>query len=214
MLTIHGRATSSNVQAVMWAVAELGLAHERRDVGGAFGGTDTDAFRAMNPMGRVPVLQDGDVTMFESQAILRYVAARYGTGAFWPEGAVARAPVDQWMEWAKTAVAPAVVYKVFWQLVRTAKADRDHATLAEGVAEAKALMQVAEAQIAQHGWLAGPEMSLADIAFGTSLYRYFTLPFERADYPHLRRYYDQLCDRPAYAEHVMVSFEPLRVAGA
>lgn len=214
MLKIHGRVTSVNVQAVMWAVAELGLPHVRVDVGGAFGGNSTPAFLAMNPMGRVPVLEDGDLAMFESQAILRYLAARYATDDLWPTDPARRAPIDQWMEWTKVSVSPAVIYKVFWQMVRVSKADRDHAKVAEGVAELKALMTVAEAQIAAHGWLAGPNMSLADIAFGTQLFRYFTVDFDRADLPNLNAYYARLTSRPAYAEHVMVSFEPLRVPGA
>lgn len=214
MLTIHGRATSSNVQAVMWAVAEFGLSHQRLDVGGAFGGTRSEAFLAKNPMARVPVLEDGDLTMFESQAILRYLASAYGSDEIWPRDPLARAPVDQWMEWAKGSVAPVVIYKVFWQMVRTAEVDRDHALLATAEAELQELMPIADAQIARHGWLAGPQMSLADIAFGTLLFRYYTVPCARPDCPHLRDYYKRLCARPAYAEHVMVSFEPLRVAGA
>lgn len=214
MLTIHGRATSSNVQAVMWLVAELEIAHERLDVGGAFGGNREPGFLAKNPMGRVPVLEDGDVTLFESQAIMRYLAAKHGAEDLWPTDPVARAPIDQWMEWAKVNVAPAVIYKVFWQLVRTSAADRDHARVAEGVAELKELMRVADTQIAQHGWLAGPRMTLADISFGTQLFRYFSLSFERSTLPDLDDYYARLCARPAYAEHVMVSFEALRVPGA
>ena len=214
MLKIHGRATSSNVQPVMWLVAELGLDHQRIDVGGAFGGNDTPEYLAMNPMGRVPVLEDDAVTLFESQAILRYLAARHGATALWPEDPIARAPVDQWMEWTKVNLAPVMTYKVFWQLVRTRASDRDAQAVAEGVAELKALMTIAEAQLKRHGWLAGPEMSLADIAFGTQLYRYFELAFDRADLPNLRAYYARLCARPAYAEHVIVSFEPLRVPGA
>ena len=132
MLTVHGRATSSNVQAVMWCIAELGMECRRLDVGGPFGGTQGEDFLAMNPMGRVPVLEDDHVTLFESQAILRYLAARYGSGTFWPSDPVARGPIDQWMDWAKIHVAPAVIYKVFWQLVRTAAFDRDHEIVAEG----------------------------------------------------------------------------------
>ena len=214
MIKVHGRATSSNVQAVMWAIAEMGIAHERRNVGGAFGGNTTPEFLSMNPMGRVPVIEDGDVTLFESQAIMRYLASVYGEDAFWPRDPAARAPVDQWMEWAKVNVVPICTYKVFWQLVRTSAAERDAAKVEEGVAELKGLMGIAEAQIAQHGWLAGPDMSLADIAFGTQLFRYFTLEFDRAKLPALRAYYDRLCARAGFAEHVMVSFEPLRVPGA
>ncbi len=214
MLKIHGRATSINVQSVMWAVAELGLEHQRIDVGGAFGGTDEPDFLKKNPMGLVPVMEDGNVTLFESQSILRYLFARHGTEDLWPSDPVTRAPVDQWMEWAKTHVSPVVTYKIFWQFVRTTAAERDHARIAEGEAELKKLMGIAEAEIARHGWLAGPDMTLADISFGVLLYRYFTVPFARAELPELKRYYDRLSQRPAYVEHVMVSFEPLRVAGA
>ncbi|MCY4333397.1 MAG: glutathione S-transferase family protein [Litoreibacter sp.] len=214
MIKILGRDTSSNVQAVMWLVGELRIEHERLDFGGSFGGTQTEEFLAMNPMGRVPVLQDGALTMFESQAIMRYLAAKYGSGGLWPDSPAARAPVDQWMEWSKVNVAPAVIYKVFWQMIRTCAADRDHALIAKGVDDLKTLMAIAEKQIARHGWLAGPEMTLADIAFGTLLYRYYEVPFERSDLPAVAEYYAKLTARPAYAKHAMVSFESLRVAGA
>ncbi|MEL7107031.1 MAG: glutathione S-transferase [Pseudomonadota bacterium] len=207
---IFGRKTSSNVQVVMWGAAELGLAVERLDFGGVFGGTDTPAFRRMNPMGRVPVLKDADVTMFESQAILRYLAAKAVPTPLWPNAAIARAPVDQWMEWSKGTLFPAFNYKVFWQLVRTSATERDHTAVAAGIAEVKHLMQIASDQIARQGWLAGPQMSLADITFGTGLYRYFTLDIDRADLPDLASYYDRLTARAAYAEHVMVPYDALR----
>lgn len=213
MITVHGRTTSSNVQPVIWLLAELDLPHERLDVGGAFGGTDTPEYRAMNPMGLIPSLQDGDVTMFESQAILRYLGARHGE-QFWPTDPIAHAPADQWMEWTKTTVAPEVIYKIFWQLVRTPEAVRDNAALEGSVTAIAKIMAIAEAQLAKHAWLAGSQMTLADFSFGAQLYRYFTLPFERADLPALAAYYQRLCDRPAYAEHVMVSYEPLRAPGA
>ena len=213
MITVHGRNTSSNVQPVIWLLAELGLPHERLDVGGAFGGTDTPEYRALNPMGLIPTLQDGDVTMFESQAILRYLGARHGA-QFWPTDPVVRAPADQWLEWTKTTVAPEVVYKIFWQLVRTPTAVRDNAALEASVVKVAEIMAIAEAQLAKHDWLAGPAMTLADFSFGAQLYRYFTLPFERTDLPKLAAYYQRLSERSAYAEHVMVSYEPLRASGA
>ena len=214
MIEVLGRATSSNVQAVMWVIAEIGLDHTRVDIGGAFGGNTSPEFLAKNPMGRVPVIQDGDLTLFESQAILRYLGATYGSESLWPDDPAARAPIDQWMEWSKISVTRAVIYKVFWQMLRVSAAERDTDLVAEGTEELKTLLRLAEAQIARHGWLAGPEMTLADISFGTQLYRYFTVDFERAELPHLRSYYDRLCTRPSYAEHVMVSYESLRVPGA
>lgn len=214
MIRIHGRNTSSNVQPVMWLAAELGLDVERLDVGGAFGGTDTPAYRAMNPNGKIPVMEDGDLVMFESQAILRYLAARYGQGALWPDCAQARAPADQWMEWAKTSVGPDFNYKIFWQLVRTPAASRDHALVQSGIEACKVLMPMADAQIARQGWMAGDAITLADFTFATQLFRYYTLDFDKPTTPHLDEYYKRLTERPAYAQHVMVSFEPLRVAGA
>lgn len=214
MLTIHGRNTSSNVQLVMWGLAEMGIRANRLDIGGAFGGNDTSEFLAKNPNGRVPVLEDGDVTMFESQAILRYVASKHGEEALWSSDPIKRAPIDQWMDWAKINVHHSLIYKVFWQLVRTTAADRDHALIAQGVEDLKGLMKIADAQISKHGWLAGSNMTLADISFGTTLYRYYEEEFERADLPNIAAYYEKLKTRPAYAEHVMVSYESLRVEEA
>lgn len=211
MITIHGRATSSNVQAVMWAIGEMGLSHNRIDVGGAFGGTDTAEFLALNPMGRVPVLQDGALTLFESQAILRYLATKSEATTIWPQSPKALAISDQWMEWAKVNFYPVLTYKVFWQLIRVGAQDRDYELIADGADTLKELMAIAEEQIAQYGWLAGPDFSLADISFGTHLYRYFTADFERGDFPALAAYYDRLCARTAYQTHVMISYESLRV---
>ena len=217
-MKVLGRATSSNVQTVMWLSAELGLPCKRLDFGGEFGGTDTPEYLAMNPMGRVPVLVDGDVTLFESQAILRYLARKYaqeyGFGHLWPHSTDTQAVVDQWMEWAKVNVYSTFTQKVFWQMIRTSAADRNHALVAEGARELRYLMTIAERQIERHGWLAGSEMTLADISFGTHLYRYFEVAFARADLPALDDYYTKLTARPAYAEHAMVSFEPLRAEGA
>lgn len=126
MPRIWGRRNSSNVQAVMWCVGELGLAYERYDVGHRFGGTDTDAFVAMNPNRTVPVLRDGEgPALWESGAILRYLASRYaGDTPFWPGDLDARANVDRWAEWSKINVAMAFTVPIFWRVVRLPAADR------------------------------------------------------------------------------------------
>lgn len=210
MLKIWGRATSSNVQAVMWGVAELGLPYERYDIGHTFGGNTTPEFLAMNPNGRVPVLQDGnDPPLFESAAILRYLANRHAPPEVWPADPAARAQVDMWAEWAKLNVAANLV-TVFWALVRTPAAQRDPKAIAAGLAELERNLAIAEARLAQTAYLAGPDFTLADIAFGTPLHRYYEIDLPRAPLPALRRYYDGLCARPAYAAHVMVSFDDLR----
>ena len=97
MLTVWGRKTSSNVQALMWCIGELGLPFRRFDIGHKYGGNDTAEFLAMNPNGTVPVLKDEDgEPLWESGAILRYLAARYGDDAFWPRDIIRRAQVDKW----------------------------------------------------------------------------------------------------------------------
>ena len=214
MIRVHGRETSSNVQPVMWLCAELGLDVERFDVGGAFGGTDTPEFLAMNPMGKIPVLQDGDLTMCESQAILRYLASEYGRDALWHPSTRERAVQDQWMEWAKLSVAAEFNYKVFWQLVRTPAATRDHALVQSGIEAVNVLMPMADARIAEHGWLGGETISLADFTFGVQLYRYYTVDFERPVTPNLDAYYARLQERKPYRTHAMIGYESLRVPGA
>ena len=214
MIRVYGRATSSNVQPVMWLASELGLEVERIDAGGAYGGLDTPEYLAMNPMGRIPVMQDGDLTMFESQAILRYLAAAYGQDALWPAAPRLRAISDMWMDWVKSSVVPEFNYKVFWQLVRTSALDRDGSVLRSGIDACALLMRIADDRIARHGWLSGSSITLSDFAFGVQLYRYYTLDFWKAETPALDAYYARLVSRPGYARHVMVSYEPLRVAGA
>ncbi len=212
MLTVWGRKTSSNVQALMWCIGELGLPHERHDAGHRYGGTDTPAFLAMNPNGTVPVLRDGDGDpLWETGAILRYLAARYGSAPFWPADGLTRAGVDKWAEWSKVNVALNFTAPVFWRVVRTAPADQDAAAISRAVGTLDRVLDIAEAQLSRGGFLAGDSFTLADIQFGHVLYRYFDISITRQSRPALRRYYDALTVRPAFREHVMVSYEELRV---
>lgn len=214
MLTVWGRKTSSNVQALMWCIGELGLPYERHDAGHRYGGTDTPEFRAMNPNGTVPVLRDGGgEPLWETGAILRYLAARYGPASFWPGDAVARAGVDKWAEWSKINVTLNFTMPIFWRVVRTAPADQDRAAIGRAVETLDKLFDIAEVQLSRGAFLAGDSFSLADIQFGHVLYRYFDIPITRRDHPALRRYYDGLTTRNAFREHVMVSYEELRVTG-
>jgi len=215
MITVYGRATSSNVQAVMWAIGELGLDYERLDYGHVHGGLDDPEFRAINPHGRVPAIRDGDLTMFESCAILRYLAARYGDGgAFWPADPVDRAAVDKWAEWAKSSVGVDFTVPIFWLRVRTAARDRDESALARNIARFESRLDRIEEQLEQHDYVAGPDFSLADIVFGHVLFRWFDMDIPRQPRPAVEQYYARLQDRPAYLEHVMISYDSLRVAGA
>lgn len=211
MLKIWGRSTSSNVQIAMWAVGELGLEHERIDWGGAFGGNDDPEYLKMNPNGLIPTIKDGDLVVWESGAILRYLAARYGDEGFWPSDPARRATLDMWAEWMKTTFMPPMTHQVFWQLVRTPAAERSRATMTDGEAKLKKLSAMLDARIGAGPYLNGEKLCFADIMVGHALYRYFTLEFERSSRPNLEAYYARLQERPAYREHVMVSYDSLRV---
>ena len=212
MLTVWGRKTSSNVQALMWCIGELGLPYERHDAGHRYRGTDTPSFLAMNPNGTVPVLRDGaGEPIWETGAILRYLTGRYGSAPFWPRDDVARARIDQWAEWAKINITLGFTAPIFWRVVRTAPADQDPVAISQAVAKLDRLLDIAETQLARAAFLAGDDFTLADIQFGHVLFRYFDIPITRQARPTLRRYYESLATRPAFRDHVMVSYEELRV---
>lgn len=212
MLTIWGRKTSSNVQALMWAIGELGLAYQRHDIGHRYGGNNTPEYLAMNPNGTVPVLQDGeDEPLWETGAILRYLATRYAPESFWPADPAKRARVDKWAEWAKINVTLGFTEPVFWRVVRTPPSKQDPVAIAQAIAKLDQILDIAERQLARNVFLAGDDLTLADIQFGHVLYRYFDIAIARPPRPALRRYYDALTQRPAFAEHVMVSYDELRV---
>src|ERR1700691_4714939 len=141
MIKIWGRKTSSNVQKVMWAIGELGLPHERIDVGGAFGKNREPAYLAMNPNGLVPTLEEEDgYLLWESNSIIRYLAARHG-GPLQPAHPKTRALASQWMDWQLSVFGPAIT-PVFWGMIRTAPAERDHKAIADGKVKSTAAVKV------------------------------------------------------------------------
>lgn len=210
MLKVWGRRSSFNVQKVLWLVAELGLAHEHIPAGGSFGGLDAPLFRGMNPHGRVPVIQDGDVTVWESHAILRYLAARDRRGGFWSEDAARRARIDGWMDWSQTSLQPDFLNGVFWGYYRTPEAERDWPAINQRLGRVASHFRLLDRVLEQQAFLLGESLSLADIPIATSLYRYFELDIERPDLPNVSAWYRRLQQRSGYLEHVMIPFSELR----
>ncbi len=195
----------------MWCIGELDLPCRRIDAGHRHGGLDTSAFQAMNPNRTIPVLRDGDgPALWETGAILRYLASTYAGGAFWPDDPVHRAQVDMWAEWAKLNVAMAFTVPVFWRVVRTAPADRDDDAIKRAVAQLEEKLAIADTRLSQHPYLAKDRFSLADIQLGHILFRYYDIDICRGSFPNLRRYYDRLTKRPAYRQHVMIGYDTLR----
>lgn len=210
MLKIWGRRNSINVQKVMWAVGELGLAHEHIDAGGQFGGLDSEEFGALNPNRRVPVIDDGGTVVWESHAIVRYLAAKYGAGSLWPQDAGLRAHADQWTDWTLADLQPAFIGGVFWNYYRTPDAQRNWPAIRQGIARSAILFRLLDRHLEGRAFVAGDDLSFGDIPAGAQLYRYFELEIDRPALPNVEAWYARLKDRAAYRDHVMIPFDDLK----
>ena len=200
---VWGRATSSNVMKVLWGLGELGLPFERIDVGGAFGKTDTPDYRAMNPTGLVPTLQEDDFTLWESNVILRYLCAAHAPQSpLWPPQPQARANIDRWMDAQQTTLNRPMA-AVFWGLVRTPPDKRDPAAIRQGVADAVKAWGLIATGLTRQRYVAGDHLTLADIPWGVHAHRWFNMDFDRPEVPGLRAWYDRLCERAAYQQAVV-----------
>jgi glutathione S-transferase len=162
MLTVYGRKSSFNLQKVMWLVAELSLAHRHIELGGSFGGLDTPEFRAMNPHGHVPVIDDEGTIVWESHAILRYLAACYGRGRFWSSDAAQRSLSDRWMDWSQTTLQPDFLIGVFWGYYRTPASERNMAAVDEKVRRCGQHFRLLDSILADrlHGAIRGAARSI------------------------------------------------------
>jgi glutathione S-transferase len=203
MLKVWGRNTSSNVQKVMWAIGELGLLHERIDIGGPFGKNREAAYLAMNPNGLVPTLEeDNGFLLWESNSIVRYLASQYGPGPLEPRDPQAKATAQQWMDWQLSVANPAII-PVFWGLIRTPPEKRDPKAIEAGKAASTVAIQMMDAQLGKTRFIAGNAFSYGDIPIGPFAYRYFRLVTDRPALPNVERWYAELQSRPAFKKHVL-----------
>ena len=196
MLTIWGRMSSINVKKVVWTAQELGLDFERREAGGVFGVVSTPDYLRMNPNATVPVLDDDGFILWESNVIVRYLWAKHSPAGLYPAELRQRFDAERWMEWQQTTVNPAS-RPGFWQLVRTPADQRDAQQIAASNANVEPLMAMLDAHLSQREFMAGAHFSMADIPLGCEVHRWFGLPQQRAARPHLSRWFERLCARPA-----------------
>ncbi|CAH1655121.1 Glutathione S-transferase GstB [Hyphomicrobiales bacterium] len=203
MLTIWGRANSTNVKKALWCARELDLPFERIDAGGAFGIVDDPDYRAMNPNGLVPTVRDGELVLWESHTIVRYLAARYGDGTLYPTDPVARASMEKWMDWVLGGLTEPFRC-VIWNIVRRTPAERDNAELERGLAGCAKLFAIADAALARQPYLSGAAFGVADIALGPHAYAWLGMPIERPELPHLAAWFARLNERPAFREIVAI----------
>lgn len=211
MLKIWGRTSSSNVMKVLWLCDELGIAHERVDAGGAFGVTKEPFYLAMNPNALVPTIEDNDgsdgegFSLWESNSICRYLANTRGAGhVIYPTAAKPRALVERWMDWQLSSLN-GPVGTIFLTLVRTPEAERDMAAVARARDAAERLWGMVENQLGSHAYVCGDSLTLADIALGPYLHRWFALPIQRGAMPRLEAWYGRLRERHAgFRTHIAV----------
>ena len=197
MLRLWGRTSSINVRKVLWALQELGLPFERIDAGLAFGHNHTPAYLAKNPNALVPLLEDGDFTLWESNAIVRYLAASHAMGTLCPEDLRTRFDAERWMDWQQTTLNRAGG-PAFIQWIRTPAEQRQPAVIAASVAATEPLLQMLDTHLAARPWMAGEHFTMADIPIACEIHRWLGLPQPRPSLPHLERWYAALLvARPA-----------------
>lgn len=203
MLKIWGRNTSSNVQKVTWALEELAIPYQRTDLGGPFGGLDAPDYRAMNPNGRIPVIDDDGFILWESNVIVRYLAAKAKAEALWPSDPKARAEADRWMDWQQTTVMGDFAVLIMG-LVRTPPEKRDHAAIEAARQRLVGAMAILDARLQKSPYLGGANFTIGDIPSGVFAWRWFELGIERPSYPALEAWFKRLQQRPAYRKIVMI----------
>jgi glutathione S-transferase len=204
MLKIHGHPNSINVRKVLWLCAELDLPYLREDWGGygQFRSLDEPAFRALTPVGMIPVIEDGEAVIWESNTILRYLTAKAGRTDLLPADPAGRARIESWMDWQVSDFNGS--WRACYQGLVRRNPDISPEAIAASLQQFNAMVGLVEVQLAKTGGhIAGTEFTLADIPIGLSIHRWYAVPMEaaRPSYPQVAAYYDRLNARPGYRAH-------------
>jgi len=208
-LVLWGRSSSVNVQKVLWFLAETNTDFEHHIVGGPYGGLDQPAFAALSPLPRVPVLQHGNVAIWESHAVLRYLAELSAPHALSPGDSKERAGIEPWMELVSTTLQPPFI-ALFWQTVRMTEAQRDETKIVDARKAMRPALAAIAGRLKDQPWLAGDTMSLADITAGSLMFRINDVAADLIEDPALQRWYQRLQGREAYRQSVMTNYDELR----
>jgi glutathione S-transferase len=196
MLHIWGRLSSINVRKVVWAAQELGLTLQRTDAGGQFGIVKEPDYLRKNPNALVPMIEDGEVVLWESNVIVRYLCAKHSLGHLYPEDLQQRFAAEQWMDWQQTTFNPAG-RNAFIQWIRTPAGQRKADVIAQSNAATEPLLALLDAHLARHPFMGGEQFTMADIPLACEMHRWFGLPQPRPARPHLDRWYQTILVRPA-----------------
>ena len=202
MLKILGRVTSINVRKVLWTADELGLSYEREDWGLPLRDPHEPEFLALNPNALVPVIVDDGFVLWESNPIMRYLCERQGKSSLIPDDLRTRALMDQWLGWQSTEL-PGIWRYVFLAFGRPTPGYDDPKLIDASIAGWTKKMRVLEAQLEAHGpFVLGEQMTLADIALGVAVHRWFCTRFEHPELPAVAAYYERLKGRAAAAPYL------------
>lgn len=196
MLKIWGRISSLNVRKVVLAAQELGIAFERIDAGGNFGIVKTPEYLAKNPNALVPLLEDDQVQLWESNVIVRYLCARHAPDTLYPLALPQRFDAERWMDWQQTTLNPAG-RPAFMQWIRTPADKRDPQAIAASVAATEPLMALLDQHLARQPFIAGDRLTMADFPIACEVHRWIHLPQPRTARPTLDRWYEAIRARPS-----------------
>jgi glutathione S-transferase len=201
MLKIWGRANSSNLKKVTWLCEEIGLPYDRIDAGMSFGVVNTPEYRKLNPNGLVPTIDDDGFILWESNAIVRYLAAKHAAGTLWPTDPKVRGDADRWMDWCTSTLWPAF-RPVFLGLVRTPAEKRNQKEIDEGAQKTGEMLARLDTSLAGRKFVAGDQLTIGDIAFGPILYLVQNVPFERPKLANYDAWYARISERPLFRKIV------------
>lgn len=203
-ITIYGRANSINVRKVLFLCDEIGLVFDRHDYGRGFKPADSPEYRALNPHALVPTVVDGDGVVWESNTILRYLNARYGRDSLHPKEPLARAHVEQWMDWQLGHFQPAITAIFFGRFLKNPDYDKPD-VIEAAITRVAAMMRRLSDQIERAGgYVAGDDLTLADMAIGPGVHRWYALVPDAEELAPLKDYYARLSQRPAYKKHILI----------
>jgi len=203
MLKIWGRDNSVNVQKALWCCEEMGVQYQRIDAGGTFGIVNTPQYRALNPNGLVPTIEDGPFVLWESNTIVRYLTAKHSPGKLWPEDLKVRAEADKWMDWTNTTFWP-TFRPLFWNLVRTPVDQRDEEAMEESRLKTAEILDFLDAHLKNRAYIAGDDLTMGDIPMGCAIWRWLSVPVDRPSLPNIQHWFGNLRQRPAYQNVVML----------
>ena len=205
MLEIWGRKNANQVIQVLWTLTELEIDYQRHSIGTQDGDLETEEYKSLNPNSKIPTIRDNGFVMWESHAIIRYLARQYGLGTLYPDDPQKAAMSDQWMTWSTDSFM-GTFFPVFWQLVRTEESERDYKKIAEMAKQSSEILQILEDHLVKNNFVAGEQFTYGDIPLGVLIHKYFVLDIERPSLPGIEAWYERLSIREPFQEHAMQPF--------